>query len=71
MRTEINRALAKALAYADCGKREEAARWAAELIRLLELAGVPTCEGYQTHVERKADAVSVSGLDRMQRGGAR
>jgi hypothetical protein len=35
-RREISRALAKALAYRDCGKPEEAALWAARLVRLLE-----------------------------------
>ena len=39
-RSEINRALAKALAYADCGKFDEAEKWGAILIRKLELAGV-------------------------------
>jgi hypothetical protein len=39
-RSEINRALAKALAYAECGKFEEAQRWGEALIRKLELAAV-------------------------------
>jgi len=39
-RSEINRALAKALAYAECGKFEEAQRWGEILIRKLELAAV-------------------------------
>lgn len=39
-RSEINRALAKALAYAECGKFEEAQRWGEVLIRKLELASV-------------------------------
>ena len=39
-RSEINRALAKALAYADCGNFDEAQRWGEVLIRKLELAGV-------------------------------
>ena len=39
-RSEINRALAKALAYAECGKFHEAQRWGEILIRQLELAGV-------------------------------
>jgi hypothetical protein len=39
-RTEINRALAKALAYAECGKFDEAERWGEILIRKLELAAV-------------------------------
>lgn len=35
-RSEINRALAKAIAYRDCGKGAHAKAWAAELVRLLE-----------------------------------
>lgn len=39
-RSEISRALGKALAYAECGKFEEAQRWGEALVRQLELAGV-------------------------------
>jgi hypothetical protein len=39
-RREINQALAKALAYANCGKFDEAQQWGEILIRKLELAGV-------------------------------
>ncbi len=39
-RKEINQALAKALAYAEVGKFEEAQRWGEILVRKLELAGV-------------------------------
>ena len=35
-RSAISRALAKAIAYHDCGKPEKAASWAAEVVRLLE-----------------------------------
>jgi hypothetical protein len=35
-RSEISQALAKALAYRDCGKAGEAAAWAARLVRMLE-----------------------------------
>jgi len=35
-RSELSQALAKAVAYRDCGKPEEAAQWAAKLIRMLE-----------------------------------
>lgn len=35
-RSEISQALAKAIAYRDCGKPEEAAAWAARLVRMLE-----------------------------------
>ena len=37
-RSAINRALAKAMAYKQCGKEAEAAQWARELLRQLELA---------------------------------
>ncbi len=39
-RSEINRALAKAMAYKQCGKQAEAEKWAAELDRLLECADI-------------------------------
>lgn len=39
-RTEINRALAKAIAYRDCGKPAEVERWARELVRLLGAAEI-------------------------------
>lgn len=39
-RSEINRALAKAIAYKQCGKHEEANLWAARLIGLLECAEI-------------------------------
>ncbi|MGH3780534.1 MAG: hypothetical protein ACRDRO_07865 [Pseudonocardiaceae bacterium] len=39
-RSEINRALAKAIAYKDCGKHDLAAEYAAELVRLLGCADI-------------------------------
>lgn len=39
-RSAISRALAKALAYAQCGKQAKADQWAAELVRLLGSAGI-------------------------------
>jgi len=41
-RTEVSRALAKALAYKACGKDEDAALWAARLVILLECGGILT-----------------------------
>jgi hypothetical protein len=35
-RSEINRALAKAMAYKQCGKDQDANEWARRLIQLLE-----------------------------------
>ena len=35
-RSEINRCLAKAIAYHDCGKEDEAQRWAIMLLKALE-----------------------------------
>lgn len=43
-RSEINRALAKAIAYKQCGKEEEAREWAAQLVHLLEVADILTDE---------------------------
>lgn len=39
-RTEVSRALAKAIAYKQCGKDDEANDWAARLVRLLECADI-------------------------------
>ena len=39
-RSEVARALAKAIAYKGCGKQAEAEQWAAELVRLLECAEI-------------------------------
>jgi hypothetical protein len=36
-RSEINRLLAKAIAYKNCGKDQDAAAWARKLIELLDL----------------------------------
>ncbi len=39
-RSEINRALAKAIAFKQVGKQAEAEEWAKTLIRLLQLQGI-------------------------------
>ena len=39
-RSEIARALAKAIAYAACGKQQAAEEWARELVRLLQCARI-------------------------------
>jgi hypothetical protein len=41
-RRAISRAVAKAIAYHDCGKPEKAAAWVAELARLLDAKGILT-----------------------------
>lgn len=39
-RSEVSRSLAKAIAYAQCGKQAEAEAWAAKLVRQLECANI-------------------------------
>jgi hypothetical protein len=39
-RSEVNRALAKAIAYKQCGKDREAEAWARRLVELLECAAI-------------------------------
>lgn len=39
-RSEINRALSKAIAYKNCDKQKEAEYWGIELVRQLECAGL-------------------------------
>ncbi len=49
-RSELSRALAKAIAYRDCGKPETAAKWAATLVDMLEAQNI-----LKAGVERAAD----------------
>lgn len=44
-RSEINRALAKAIAYKQCGKDVEASAWAAHLVALLEWESILSDDG--------------------------
>lgn len=39
-RSEVSRAMAKAIAYKQCGKQADAEAWARELVRLLECADI-------------------------------
>jgi hypothetical protein len=39
-RSEISRALAKAIAYKQCGKDDDAREWARKLVELLECAEI-------------------------------
>jgi len=39
-RSEVSRAMAKAIAYKNCGKQTEAEQWARELVRLLACADI-------------------------------
>lgn len=43
-RSAISRAVAKAIAYHDCGKPEKASAWCAELVRLLDAKGILSAE---------------------------
>ena len=39
-RTDVSRALAKAIAFKNCGKDQDAEEWARELIRLLKCENI-------------------------------
>ena len=39
-RSKVSQALAKAIAYKQCGKQADAEKWARELCRLLEVANI-------------------------------
>lgn len=39
-RSEVSRALAKAIAYKQCGKDRDAEEWARKLVKLLECASI-------------------------------
>jgi hypothetical protein len=56
-RSEISRALAKAIAFKQCGKHRKAAAWAAELVRLLECSNILE-PGYQRDLHR---ALEIAG----------
>ena len=46
-RSEISRALAKAIAYKQCGKEVKANQWAARLVVLLESHNILTTAAYE------------------------
>jgi hypothetical protein len=50
-RSAISRAVAKAIAYHDCGKPEKATTWAAEVVRLLEATSILTAEALASRPE--------------------
>lgn len=62
-RIEINRALAKALAYKGCGKEAHARAWAAELVRLLECADILQ-QGHQRDLHRALERADSEGEGR-------
>jgi hypothetical protein len=43
-RSAVSQALAKAIAYKNCGKSREAEAWARRLVELLELANILAAE---------------------------
>ena len=49
-RVEINRALAKAIAYRDCGKQADCERWAAKLVLLLQAERILTTKALEALV---------------------
>ncbi len=56
-RSEVNRALAKAIAYKQCGKDQTAAAWAVRLIRALELEGILSSENVATAFRGESDGI--------------
>jgi hypothetical protein len=44
-RSEVSRALAKAIAFKQCGKDRDAETWARKLVELLECAAILRTEG--------------------------
>jgi hypothetical protein len=50
-RSEISRALAKAIAYKQCGQERKAEAWAAKLVQLLQVAAIlnPDAVNYLQH----------------------
>lgn len=54
-RSEVSRALAKALAYKACGKDGDAMTWAAKLVDLLECAEILTISAKRSIEARYRD----------------
>lgn len=50
-RSALNRALAKAIAYKQCGNDEKANQWAARLITLLECHDILTAKAFASIVD--------------------
>lgn len=57
--SEVNRALAKAIAYKQCGKDAEACLWAYELVRLLECHSILRSEDDIDHIRGWVKPASV------------
>lgn len=51
-RSEINRALAKSIAYRDCGNETLAAEWAGYLVHLLECSRILALDANTQRPER-------------------
>ena len=49
-RSEVNRCLAKAIAYKQCGKDQQAQAWAIQLVKALQCADIllPAPQGWDT-----------------------
>lgn len=56
-RVEVSRALAKAIAYKECGKDRAAAAWAAQLVELLESSAILNCDAGTTMTQAGFDVV--------------
>ena len=60
-RTEVSRALAKALAYKQCGKDQLAEAWACKLVDLLECAAIIDPSYRQFAEKRGIDSAHLEG----------
>jgi hypothetical protein len=56
-RSAVARALAKAIAYKQCGKQDDAEAWAAELVRLLGAANIIS-DDYLASASRRAMVIA-------------
>ena len=64
-RSELATALAKAIAYRDCGKTEDAASWAAKLVKLLEAEEIlrPEYRSIANHGSPLLDSTTAATTD--------
>lgn len=66
-RTAVNRALAKAIAFKQCGKDDEANDWARQLVEMLGCAGILAAPSLSGLVKQAKQAANRANTHRAVR----
>ena len=66
-RSEASRAMAKAIAYKQCGKDTDAAQWARELVRILQCADILGDENAINDLIESRDIWKAEALENLAR----